>query len=135
MLFRSNVKYTVAELPAGAQKGTLQFTNCWGISADGDNKTAALDLVQFLTSTDQQLTFAKDFGVMPSVQSAAEGYKSANPTMVPFINGAEYAQNLPSMAGAADVLKDFNSQLSGLKSKDPKAILDTTQKNLQVVAG
>jgi multiple sugar transport system substrate-binding protein len=130
-----NVKYTVAELPAGAQKGTLQFTNCWGISADGDNKTAALDLVQFLTSTDQQLTFAKDFGVMPSVQSAAEGYKSANPTMVPFINGAEYAQNLPSMAGAADVLKDFNSQLSGLKSKDPKAILDTTQKNLQVVAG
>ena len=70
-----------------------------------------LDLVQFLTTTEQQLTFAKDFGVMPSVQSAADGYKSANPAMVPFINGAAYAQNLPAMAGAADVITEFNSQL------------------------
>jgi len=130
-----NVDYTVAELPAGAQKGTLQYTNCWGISADGDNKTAAVDLVSFLTTKDQQLTFAKDFGVMPSVQSAAEGYKTDNPKMVPFINGAAYAQNLPSMAGAADVIKDFNSQLAGLKTKDPKAILDATQSNLQAIVG
>jgi multiple sugar transport system substrate-binding protein len=130
-----NVKYTVAELPSGTQKGTLQFTNCWGISADGDNKTAAIDLVQFLTTTDQQLQFAKDFGVMPSVQSASEQYKTDNPTMTAFINGATYAQNLPSMPGAADVIKDFNSQLAGLKSKDPKAILDSTQQNLQAITG
>ena len=129
------VDYTVAELPAGTQQGTLQYTNCWGISTDGDNKAAASDLVAFLTSTEQQLTFAKDFGVMPSVQSAAEGYKSGNPTMVPFINGAAYAQNLPAMAGAADVIKEFNSQLAGLKSKDPKAILDATQTDLQAIVG
>jgi multiple sugar transport system substrate-binding protein len=72
---------------------------------------------------------------MPSVQSAAEGYKTDNPKMVPFINGAAYAQNLPSMAGAADVIKDFNSQLAGLKTKDPKAILDATQSNLQAIVG
>ena len=131
----SDLKYTVAELPAGTQKGTLQYTNCWGISADGDNKPAAIDLVSFLTTTDQQLTFAKDFGVMPSVQSAAEGYKTANPTMSAFINGASYAQNLPSMAGAADVIKEFNSQLAGLKSKDPKTILDGTQTDLQAIVG
>ncbi len=127
------VDYTVAELPAGTQPGTLQYTNCWGIATDGDNKAAANDLVAFLTTTEQQLTFAEDFGVMPSVQSAAEGYKSANPTMVPFINGAAYAQNLPAMAGAADVIKEFNSQLVGLKSKDPKAILDATQTDLQAI--
>jgi len=131
----SSVPYTVAELPAGTQKGTLQFTNCWGIAADADNKAGALSLVEFLTTTQQQLQFAKDFGVMPSVQSAADQYKTDNPAMVPFISGAEYAQNLPSMAGAADVLKDFNSQLTGLKSKDPKAILSSTQKNLQAVTG
>jgi len=129
------VDYKVAELPAGTQKGTLQYTNCWGISADGDNKTAAVDLVSFLTTKDQQLTFAKDFGVMPSVQSAAEGYKTDNPAMVPFITGAAYAQNLPSMVGAADVIKDFNSQLASLKTKDPKAILDATQSNLQAIVG
>jgi len=131
----SNVEYTIAELPAGTQKGTLQYTTCWGISADGDNKTAAVDLVNFLTSTDQQLTFAKDFGVMPSVQSAAEGFKTDNPKLEGFINGAEYAQNLPAMAGAADVIKEFNSQLPSLKSKDPKAILDATQSDLEAVVG
>lgn len=131
----SGIEYTVAELPAGTQKGTLQYTNCWGISTDGDNKPAAVDLVSFLTTTDQQLTFAKDFGVMPSVQSAAEGYKTDNPAMAAFINGAAYAQNLPSMAGAADVIKEFNSQLAALKSKDPKAILDGTQSDLQAIVG
>ncbi len=131
----SGIDYTVAELPAGTQKGTLQYTNCWGISTDGDNKAAAVDLVTYLTTTEQQLTFAKDFGVMPSVQSAADGYKADNPTMAAFINGAEYAQNLPAMAGAADVIKEFNSQLGSLKSKDPKAILDATQADLQAVVG
>ena len=131
----SGLDYTVAELPAGTQKGTLQYTTCWGISTDGDNKPAAVDLVSFLTTTDQQLTFAKDFGVMPSLQSAAEGYKTDNPAMVGFINGAAYAQNLPAMAGAADVLKELNSQLRGLKSKDPKAILDGTQSDLQAIVG
>ena len=131
----SGIEYTVAELPAGARQGTLQYTNCWGISTDGDNKTAAVDLVNFLTTTEQQLTFAKDFGVMPSVQSAADGYKTDNPAMVAFINGAAYAQNLPSMSGAADVIKEFNSQLAGLKSKDPKAILDATQSDLEAIVG
>ncbi|MES1170170.1 MAG: extracellular solute-binding protein, partial [Leifsonia sp.] len=38
-----NIKYKVAELPEGpAGKGTLQFTNCWGIAADSPNQAAAL---------------------------------------------------------------------------------------------
>ena len=31
-----------------------------------------MDLVQYLTCADQQLAFAEAFGVMPSVQSAAD---------------------------------------------------------------
>ena len=40
-----------------------------------------------------------------------------------------------TMAGAADVIKEFNSQLAGLKTKDPKAILEATQSNLQAIVG
>ena len=37
-----DVKYRTVELPAGPKgKGTLQFTNCWGIAADSKNKPAA----------------------------------------------------------------------------------------------
>lgn len=132
----SDIEYRVAELPAGVQKGTLQYTNAWGLAADGDNKAAAIQLVEYLTSTEQQLAAAKAFGVMPSVQSAADGYRTEFPEMAAFLAGADYAQNLPSMKGAAAVISEFNSQLSQLKSGDPKAILDQTQANLEpVVAG
>lgn len=129
----SDVKYTVAELPAGKAKGTLQYTNCWGVTAKGDNIGGAVDLVKALTTTEQQLAFAKAFGVMPSLQSAKQEWSKANPTMVPFVDGAEYAQNLPAQVGAADVIKDMNAQLAQLKTKEPKAILDSVQANLEPV--
>ncbi|MDO9395945.1 MAG: extracellular solute-binding protein [Herbiconiux sp.] len=129
-----DVKYTVAQLPAGpAGQGTLQFTNCWGIAADSPNQEAALALVEQLTSTDQQLAFASAFGVMPSVQSAAEQWKSENPDKVAFLDAADYAQGVPTLAGSADVIKDLNSQLESLATGDPAAILEQAQQNLEAV--
>ncbi len=131
-----DVKAKVVELPAGsAGKGTLQFTNCWGMAADSPNQKAALDLVEYLTSAEQQLAFSKAFGPMPSVQSAAETWKSDNPSLVAFLDGADYAQGVPTNKGAADVIKDFNAQLESLKTGDPKKILDSVQSNLEAVVG
>lgn len=130
-----DVQYKVVKLPAGKQEGTLQFTNCWGIPADADNTGGALSLVNYLTTTDQQLTFAKDFGVMPSLQSAAEGYKAEFPAMAPFMDSADAAQNLPAMEGAAEVLRDLNAQLEQLETSDPKAILDSAQANFEAILG
>src|SRR3546814_7043513 len=43
-------------LPAGpGGQGTLQFTNCWGMAADSTDQDAALELVEHLTGTDQQI--------------------------------------------------------------------------------
>ena len=131
-----DVKAKVVELPAGpAGKGTLQFTNCWGMAADSPNQKAALDLVQFLTSADQQLAFSEAFGPMPSVQSAAETWKSDNPDLVAFLDGSDYAQGVPTNKGASDVITDFNAQLEGLKNGDPAAILSSVQTNLEAVVG
>ncbi|MGG7509165.1 sugar ABC transporter substrate-binding protein [Plantibacter sp. YIM 135249] len=129
-----NVKYTVAELPAGpAGKGTLQFTNCWGIAADSPNQAAALKLVEKLTSADDQLAFSKAFGPMPSIKSAADAWKTANPQLVAFLAGADYAKGVPTAKGAADVVGDFNSKLETLATGDPKTILDGVQKNLEAL--
>lgn len=127
-----DVAFTVAELPEGASgKGTLQFTNCWGMAADSPNQQAALELVQALTTADSQLAFSKAFGPMPSIKSAADQWKTDNPTLVPFLSGADYAQFPPNQAGTADVVSDFNSQLESLKSTDAKTILDSVQSNLE----
>lgn len=128
------VKYKVVELPAGpAGKGTLQFTNCWGMAAASKNQKAALDFIEYLTTSGQQLSFSKAFGPMPSVKSAASQWKSDNAPLVPFLTGAEYAQGVPTNAGASDVIADFNSQLETLKTSDPKTILQSVQTNLQAV--
>lgn len=131
-----DVDYLVAELPAGpAGQGTLQFTNCWGMAADSPNQQAALDLVEYLTSTEQQLAFSEAFGPMPSITSAAEAWTQANPDLAAFLTGADYAQFPPNQEGAADVVSDFNAQLESLKTGDPQQILDSVQSNLEAVVG
>jgi multiple sugar transport system substrate-binding protein len=130
------VKYKVAELPAGpAGKGTMQFNGGWGIAADSKNKANAQKFVEFMTATDQQMGFAKAFGVMPSVKSAADQWKQAYPEQAPFLAGADYAKSIPNIVGIADVVKDFNSQIEGLTNSDPKQVLDSVQKNLEATVG
>lgn len=128
------IKYQVAELPEGpGGKGTLTYTNCWGIAADSKNKDAAKKLVEQLTSKENQLAFSKAFGVMPSIKSARDEWTAAFPALAPFMAGADYAQTAPLQQGATDVLADFNAQLEQLKDKDPKTILDSTQGSLEPV--
>ncbi|MEU1972800.1 extracellular solute-binding protein [Microbacterium sp. NPDC019599] len=131
-----DVDYVVAELPEGpGGQGTLQYTNCWGMAADSPNQQAALELIEYLTSADQQLAFSEAFGPMPSAQSAADQWTSDNPDLAAFLAGADYAQGIPTYDGTSDVIADFNAQLQGLKTGDPQEILDTVQSNLEAIVG
>ncbi|RKR90820.1 carbohydrate ABC transporter substrate-binding protein (CUT1 family) [Micromonospora pisi] len=125
-----NVKYSVHPLPAGPKgKGTLSFTNCWGIAAKSKYKDQAIKFVEAMTSVDQQMTFAKAFGVMPSRESARDQYTQAFPADKPFIDGADYAHGPVNAPKMDSVLADFDAQLSALASTDPKTILQNLQKN------
>ncbi|AMM19116.1 sugar ABC transporter substrate-binding protein [Frondihabitans sp. PAMC 28766] len=129
-----NIKYKVVEMPAGpAGKSTMQFTNCWGIAKDSPNQKAALALVEKLTSQQDQLSFSKQFGVMPSIQSAASEWKKQNPALVPFLNSVAFAKGVPNENGSSDVVTSFDSNLASLKTEDPKALLATFQKNFQAI--
>lgn len=128
------LEYTIAELPEGpGGKGTLQFTNCWGIAADSDNIEGARQLVEHLTSVDSQMAFASAFGVMPSIQSAADQWATEYPDLAPFIAGGEYAQNIPAQPGTVDVIAELNAQLESLKTADPQQMLDGVQPSLETV--
>ncbi|WP_406830513.1 extracellular solute-binding protein [Pedococcus sp. KACC 23699] len=125
-----NIKTKVVELPAGpAGKGTLLFSNCWGIAAKSKNQAAAVDLVKSLTSTEQQMTFAKAFGVMPSTTEGAKQYAAEFPDDAAFTAGGEYGTGPVNLAGFDPVMSAFNTDLEQLASKDPKSILATLQKN------
>ncbi len=125
-----DIDYTVAELPEGpAGKGTLLFTQCWGVSADSPDQEAAVSLVEALTTADQQLKNAEAFGVMPSRESAQADYVEAFPEDAPFIAGAEYGHGPVNLPGLGPVVADLDSQLEQLASADINEILESFQTN------
>jgi len=127
-----DTNYQAVELPAGpGGKSTFTFSNCWGIPANSDTKDAAVSLVEYLTSDDQQLAFADAFGVIPSTESGAATYSETYPENASFVAGNEYAVSPVNFAGSATVVTDFNAQLESLVGGDAKTILGTLQENLQ----
>lgn len=131
-----NVHYIVRPLPAGpAGQGTLSFTQCWGISAKSQHKDQAIKFVEAMTAKDQQLSFAKSFGVMPSRSSAKAEYLQQFPNDAAFIDSAAFAQGPVNAPKIDSVLADFDSKLGGLATGDPKAILQQLQTNLTTALG
>lgn len=131
-----DVKYTVTELPAGPKgKGTLSFTQCWGIAAKSKFKDQAVKLVEAMTTADQQLANARAFGVMPSRQSASAQYTSEFPADAPFIAGAAYGHGPVNAPKMDSVLADLDTGLQGLANGNPQAILQRFQKNAQTAIG
>lgn len=129
-----DTKWAAYELPAGPEgKSTFTFTNCWGIPANSDTRDAAVSLVEYLTSDDQQLAFADAFGVIPSTESAAASYAEKYPDYASFVASNDYAVSPVNFAGSASVVGDFNASLEGMASGnvDLKSILGTFQEQLQ----
>lgn len=121
----------MAELPAGpAGKGTLTFTQCWGVAQAGKHHEESVDFVKSLFTTQQQLTFASAFGVMPSLVSARTAYAASVPaSQKVWLAGADYAVGPVSAPGLDPVMKDFDMKLQGLPAASPAATLATVQKN------
>jgi multiple sugar transport system substrate-binding protein len=127
-----SIKYQVVPMPEGpsGKKGTLSFTNCWGVAAKSKNTKAAVDFVNYLTTTKQQVTFADTIGVMPSRQSAKSQFVANNPLQKAFIDEADYAMPQVSTVGFPEVQAQFDSQIINIaSSSDPKTMLSQLQTN------
>jgi multiple sugar transport system substrate-binding protein len=130
------VAYTVHELPQGPEgKGTLSFTQCWGVAAQSKQQKQSVELITALMTADQQLANAKAFGVMPSRASASAAYLKAFPDDAPFVAGGAYAQGPVNAPGMESVLKDYDSSLGQLAKGDPQKILGKLQDNTTAVLG
>jgi len=130
-----NVKYQVVPLPAGPSgtKATLSFTNCWGIPSSDSKRDEAVKLVEFLSSPEQQLTFAKEFGVMPSRASDAAAWTKEFPTQAAFLQGSSYAHPDLAIAGGTQTIADYDSQVAQLANTDPSTLLKKVQQNFESV--
>jgi multiple sugar transport system substrate-binding protein len=131
-----DLKYTTVELPAGPQgKGTLQFTQCWGVAADSKAQAQAVELVKALSTVEQQMKFAEAFGVMPSRISAADQYKAKFPEDAPFIAGGEYGHGPINQPGMEQVVADLNSKLENFGGANLPSVLETFDTNASAALG
>ncbi|MFI1566979.1 extracellular solute-binding protein [Streptomyces sp. NPDC020490] len=125
-----NIKYKAVPLPAGpAGKGTLAFSTCWGVAKASSHRTAAVDLVKYLTTSTQQLKFADAFGVMPSRTSALSGYAQKEPAAKAWADATAYAQGPVTIAGFDKVLGQFDTGIQSLPNGEVKKILADLQSN------
>ena len=130
------IRYQVAPLPAGPTgiKATLAFTNCWGIPKSSRNLAGAVAFVKFLTSPQQQMTFARGFGVIPSLRSLQGQWQQQFPALAVHTQELPYAHPDIALPGDTQALAAFDSALAQLGSGNPASILATAQRNLQAVA-
>jgi len=129
------IKYQAAALPAGptGTKGTLAFTNCWGIPATSKNMAGAISFVKFLTTPQQQMAFAKAFGVIPSLSSLQSQWQQQFRALAVHTQELPYAHPDIALPGDTQALAAFDSALAQLKTGNPATILKNAQRNLQAV--
>jgi multiple sugar transport system substrate-binding protein len=131
-----SVKYQIVPLPAGpAGPATLEFTQCWGISAKSQHHAQDIAFVNAMTAAQQQLTFAKAFGVIPSRQSAQAAYEQRFPTDKAFLDGAPHGVGPVNAPKVTSVLADYDTQLTQLAKGSPTTILQRLQTNLTSALG
>nr|WP_223159121.1 extracellular solute-binding protein [Microcella alkalica] len=125
-------QFISVELPEGPEgPSTFAFSNCWGMPVGSETRDATIDLIEFLTSDEQQLAFSEAFGVIPSTESGSAAYAEQFPENEAFVAGVEYADSPVAFQGAAAAIADFNTQLEQIGSAEPSTLLGSLQSNLQ----
>src|SRR5690606_40168075 len=81
-----------------------RFSRDWSSDVCSSDLDLAVDLVEFLTSDEQQLKFSEAFGVIPSTESAAAVYAEQFPENAAFVAGNDYSVSPVNFAGAAEVV-------------------------------
>ncbi len=110
-----DVEYGAAPLPEGpAGNPSYVFTVCYGVAADSGDVDGAADLAGYLTSTEPLLEFTRDFPVIPSRESARDGWVEANPGTEAYLDAADDAIGWQFPAGFTPALDEINSVLQGM---------------------
>ena len=126
-----------ADCPPGpAGKGTLAVHPVLGHRRrESKAQEQAVDLVDFLTTDEQQLAFADAFGVMPSRQSASGDFASKYPDDKAFIDGGDYGHGPITAPGMDQVIADLNSQLEDFKGADLASVSKSFDTNADAALG
>jgi len=131
------IKWIAVPMPTGPTgvKGTLTFTDCWGVAAQTKYSKAAASLVNYLSSPAVETYNAKAFGPLPPRPAVAAAYAKANPIMDAFVAGTPYAMPQVETVGWSTVQAAFDGQVTNMANGTitPSALLKQLQTNAQAL--
>lgn len=115
-------KFEVGVAPYPSTSAMQQGTDLYVFSnASAEQRTAAYEYLKFLTTTENQITWAKETGYMPARQSAvdSEEYKTSGSLVAPILS--EATQGLytnPTLVGTDSAYRESATVLEGILSEE-----------------
>lgn len=132
-----NNKFEIGVAPYPSKYSMQQGTNLYIFSsATSEQQTAAYEYLKFLTTTDNQITWAKETGYIPGRQSALESeeYKKSTNLTTPIIEEATKGLfTKPVMPGSDSAYRESATVLESIltdKNPDVKAKLEQYKNTL-----
>ncbi|MCG0276473.1 MAG: ABC transporter substrate-binding protein [Thermosediminibacteraceae bacterium] len=129
-----DLKYGMAELPAGKQKATMAFTVAYVLSKDSKHKEEAFQLLNFLTSQEGQKYVVESGLALPSRKSMMAKFKKTYPERAPFVDSASYAVPFQYGLIGQKLVDEANKACEAVimkQVKSAKEALENAQKALQ----
>lgn len=133
-------KFEIGVAPYPAKEVMQQGTDLFVFnSATAEQKTAAYEFLKFLTTKENQITWAKDTGYIPVRESAinSDEYKTSGSLIAPIISDA--TKNLftnPLVKGMDSAFRESNTVLESIlaeKNPDVKAKLEAFKSTLMSI--
>lgn len=135
-----NNKFEIGVAPYPAKEVMQQGTDLFVFnSATAEQKTAAYEFLKFLTTKENQITWAKDTGYIPVRESAinSDEYKNSGSLIAPIISDA--TKNLftnPLVKGMDSAFRESNTVLESIladKNQDVKSKLESFKSTLMSI--
>lgn len=135
-----NNKFEIGVAPYPAKEVMQQGTDLFVFnSATAEQKTAAYEFLKFLTTKENQITWAKDTGYIPVRESAinSDEYKNSGSLIAPIISDA--TKNLftnPLVKGMDSAFRESNTVLESIlaeKNPDVKSKLESFKSTLMSI--
>ncbi len=121
MELNPDLEYGVVEIPIaeGGTEASMQFTVAYSMSTNTAYPEVAMDVIEFLTSYEQQLVVAEAGRSMPSRTSALEEYVELYPERQVFVDVTTYASEYNYGIVSSTVVTETSSAME-------KVLLDPT---------
>lgn len=124
--------YSVALLPAGAEKAVTLVTDSYGMSSISDNKEEAFDFITYMGEEEQQRTISESYNWLPVTKAELEDERFDADFMKPFVAILESGVPEPTVPNWDDFNKSFTIAVQKALTGQATAqeALDTAQEEV-----